>query len=356
MRRVWSPLFLAFLSTIASCGRTNFELTDSSTSGWQDLLSPARMRLDLNRYQPAGPVNDVVLLVVLDQLRFDPTLSRTDLADLHFINDGTTLRYEIEQLSPIPLVWLHVPVINNLPIWLYFGGDSPSQQPATPVWADSYVGVWHLDNTSDSSQRGNLGSITNAQFNAGRIGGALSVTGNGYMAIPHNPGKTTWSGGRVTVTGWVNLRTLKTFVTIIGRQYNGEYTDDFAIDVGMDGAHAVDFTTDAGINKLTKGAFVGQNRWVHLGVSFDQNNISLYQDGVLTQTNSLVGAVGQSLNPIHFGADSNTPPSSPEDEYVDGLIDEVRIDSVARSSDWIAADHAAQSDSWISYGPIERRP
>ena len=39
-----------------------------------------------------------------------------------------------------------------------------------------------------------------------------------------------------------------------------------------------------------------------------------------------------------------------------GLIDEVRISDTPRSADWIAAQHASMSDTFVSYELPEPRP
>jgi hypothetical protein len=95
------------------------------------------------------------------------------------------------------------------------------------------------------------------------------------------------------------------------------------------------------------------NRWIHVGITYDGSQLRQYQDGIEVLATSIAGPLAQSANPIHFGADSNSLPPAPDGEYVNGQLDEVRIDTAARSPAWIAADHASQTDRWISYGPIE---
>jgi len=40
--------------------------------------------------------------------------------------------------------------------------------------------------------------------------------------------------------------------------------------------------------------------------------------------------------------------------FVDGQLDEIRIETVARSAAWMQAEIASQTDTWIHYGAIER--
>jgi hypothetical protein len=190
---------------------------------------------------------------------------------------------------------------------------------------------------------------------AGRIGQAIDVAGNGYVAIAPSA-STAWTSGTVTVTGWVRARSFPTglFATMVGRENGGGGADDFAIGYLNDGTVTSDLVTTSDFD--IPSAKIALNTWVHLGLTFDGSNMIQFQDGAAQTTTPVTGAVAQSANPIFFGADSESLPPSPDDEYVDGQIDEIRIESVARPPAWIAADHASQTDAWISYGAVETGP
>jgi len=42
-------------------------------------------------------------------------------------------------------------------------------------------------------------------------------------------------------------------------------------------------------------------------------------------------------------------------DHFEGGLDEMRVSAVARSADWIAAQHASMTDTLVSYGPVEDR-
>jgi hypothetical protein len=267
--------------------------------------------------------------------------------------DGATLAHEIDQLNPTPILWVHVPALSGSPIYLYFGGDPV---PATAsVWSPSYIGVWHLDDGHDVSNNNNSGSLVMTKTVTGKIGQAIDVAGNGYVAIAPSA-STAWTSGVVTVTGWIRARSFPTglFATMVGRENGGSGADDFAIGYMNDGTVTSDLVTTGDFD--IPSAKIALATWVHLGLTFDGTTMTQFQDGAAQTTTPVTGAVAQSVNPIFVGADSESLPPSPDDEYVDGQIDEVRIDSVARTPAWIAADHASQTDAWISYGAVETGP
>ena len=41
------------------------------------------------------------------------------------------------------------------------------------------------------------------------------------------------------------------------------------------------------------------------------------------------------------------------DRHVEGQLDEVRIADVARSADWVAAQYASMTDTFVSYGAAQ---
>ena len=144
------------------------------------------------------------------------------------------------------------------------------------------------------------------------------------------------------------------FATMVGRENGGGGADDFAIGYMNDGTVTSDLVTTGDFD--IPSAKITLDTWVHLGLTFDGITMTQFQDGAAQTTTPVTGAVAQSANPIFLGADSESLPQSPDDEYVDGQIDELRIDSVARTPAWIAADHASQTDAWIRYGAAETGP
>jgi hypothetical protein len=251
---------------------------------------------------------------------------------------------------------VHVPALTGSPIYLYFGGDPVA--PTTSVWGASYVGVWHLGDGHDASPNNNAGDLVMASAVAGKIGQALDVGGAGYLGISPSA-STAWTSGAVTVTAWIRARSLPTgiYSTVIGRENAGTGDDDFAIGYMNDSSFISELktTSDADVDAPSPGK-ITLGTWIHVAETYDGANVIQFQDGVIQRTSPLTGAIAQSVNPIFIGADSESLPQSPDDEYVDGQIDEVRIENVARSPAWIAADHASQTDAWISYGAVETGP
>jgi hypothetical protein len=119
------------------------------------------------------------------------------------------------------------------------------------------------------------------------------------------------------------------------------------------------FLYHAGINELTvnnnygTGSAIGraatftmvQSTWYHLATTYSGNNNAsgflIYANGVNLTTSDKTtgtGSTNQHSYPFLVGARGWGKPSS-QREW-DGVLDELRMSSVARSADWIASNHA----------------
>ncbi|MFX0166726.1 MAG: DUF2341 domain-containing protein [Candidatus Hodarchaeota archaeon] len=66
--------------------------------------------------------------------------------------------------------------------------------------------------------------------------------------------------------------------------------------------------------------------WNYVVLTYDGTNQTLYVDGELRETSALTGAINTNINDLIIG------------DFFNGIIDEVRISSIARSADWIKTE------------------
>jgi hypothetical protein len=114
--------------------------------------------------------------------------------------------------------------------------------------------------------------------------------------------------------------------------------------------------TQLGIQRFKVEADAGAialDTWGHIAVTFDAN-IEVFLNGASQLQMPGPGPLLTSSNPLYMGADCNNGAGCPDDDFVDGNLDEIRIESGVRSAGWIAYEHASMIDQVISFGPIER--
>jgi hypothetical protein len=335
---------------LSGCGRIDF----GSVS-----LGGVHSQLDLEPPQ-VEPLADFPLLVVLDDTRADRTLLQPDASDLRFVDAaGTVLAHEIEQLGAPggdPLVaWVRLPMLApGIQLTVTYGGD-PMPVSTDSVWSGDFVAVWHLGESTavrDSTANHLDGTATGTAAVTGTIGGARSFSGSDWIAVPGAGLDLTV----VTISGWIDERVATTtFYSIVSQELgnaglntlwlgdaHGKATGEFTTMVASSGVQVV-------------GAGLLTDRWTHLAATVDGSAAQLYIDGAMSATIPLVGPLLTAANPIFVGADRNgtASPGTADSDFVDGMLDEVRIERVTRSPAWIANDDASQHDRVIQYGPIE---
>lgn len=183
--------------------------------------------------------------------------------------------------------------------------------PVAAASDDSSVGVWHLDK---------------------EFGTALSFDGiDDYVAVPDS---TILEPSNVTVEAWVKrLGSPGTYKYIVGKHY-GPGWNSYGLYTRTSGG--LWFYIGTGITYYPSpdaGAGVWDGNWHHVAGTFDGSYVRLYVDGNEVGTGTLVPS-GTSIAYDGAGVNIGVPgdPWIGGPYHFDGVIDEVRISNVARTS------------------------
>jgi hypothetical protein len=342
---------------LTACGRLGFENPSDGGIGNGGL----RSTLALDRIDPGEELVDFPLLVLLDDTRIDRTRLRSDASDLRFYDSGgSVLPHELEQIgSPggAPLVaWVRVPTIAGLTttLALSYGGQPPA--PSTmSVWGDAYVGVWHFSEPGDpldATVGHHDGTDIGSSPAAGMIAGGRDfpgTVGNSAVAVLD---AADFDVTALTISAWIFERTMaQQYSGFVTRQQAATSENDFYVGEVNANAFGEVFTTmgpAVGFVDMPSQSPLG--RWFHIALTADASVLRMYRDGVAIGLLAITGALVHSPNSIYFGADHNPAGGTgPNTDGLDGLMDEVRIERVARSPGWIAYDVASMRDQVISF-------
>ncbi len=182
---------------------------------------------------------------------------------------------------------------------------------------------------TDASGTGNTGSITGATWTAaGRYGGALSFNGNtALVTIPDAPSLHVTTA--LTAEAWVNPSTATGFWEDV--IYKGD--DTFYLEaMTPSGAEPVAGGTWASNANVNAPAALALHTWTHLAAAYDGATFRLYVNGTLVESAAQTGAFATSTHPLQIGGDSLYG------QYFAGLIDDVRVYTVALTAAQIQAD------------------
>ena len=352
-------LWLGLTLALAACGRIDFDdLGDAGDLGDAAVLPPARSVLALDRRDPGESLTDFPLLVVLDDTRADRRSFAPGASNLRFFSDTTLLASEIDEAGALggapTLVWVRVPVVigTTTTIEVRYGGV-PIAASTESVWSASYAAVWHFgdaglaDSTSghhDAVPHGStvgVGEIGHGRSFVSADGDWLTIADAPDLALP-----------QLTGSGWVSwTMQTDTYSAIASRQVGVTPANDLFFGVGNGGgAYSVTNTTSDEIQLF--GGVLPSSQWHHVALVADNITTSLFTDGVLVTSMPQPGTVLDSGTPIFLAGDTNDATQLPNRGLLDGALDEIRLENVARDPAWLAADDASMRDELITYGAV----
>ena len=258
---------------------------------------------------------------------------------------GTPLNYEIDtwNLAGSSFVWVQLPrLTNSATIYATWGNQSDFAQPAYSVngatWDSSFMGVWHMNSAAPSidSTTNIHNTVGNSTLTNGLIGGA-----NAFFGKTNFVANSTFFGvTQVTLSAWANVANGGggTFGRMIDHTYNSSYVLCTGNNPGKTASLDCRNTGINGTNSITNG-------WHLVSGEISGASAKLYVDGTL----DIAGAVSPPLTgalPLLFGCD---PAGA---ELLNGSMDEVRIESAFRSTNWIWAtfQNSASNTAFQTYG------
>jgi hypothetical protein len=333
---------------------------DRINTEWWDTDWSYRKKLTFDNSDQNENLINFPVLVNLSAYNFDYSKAKSDGTDLRFIDsDGSTeLKYHIEDWnsSGFSYAWVNVTNIAGGSsvdyIWVYYNNsDASNAQDECATYDDDFVGVWHLDEISgfhdDSTSNSNDGTPSGSidQDADGKIDGADDFDGNDDCVD----------------VGSDNSLNLTSSMTIEAWIYPQANMVDYDRIVEKGWSESYYFGSGSGTNDLcvwltnaeratTSENVVSINDWHHVAFTFDDdtNDITIYLDGKSKATGSYTGSIPGCTRSVKIGKYyfDNTV-------TFNGIIDEVRISDVTRTSDWISAQHLSMNNTFISFGNEE---
>lgn len=268
-------------------------------------------------------------------------------------------------------VWVKVPAMagTNTCIWAHWGNTTRTNLPAYATngatWNSGYAAVWHLGDTPATSLADSTASRYAATSgnvipsNSGKVGGCLAFDGAASSMNVASTDRLKLLGGRFTLSAWVNLNASDDGV-ILGKGQNGQTWYSWFLTVGnnngVDDGNTpnrlcVGVRNAGGPDKtlVTQTSDVPLSSWVHVAGTLDGSALTLYVNGVSNNAVATGIAPYDLATQLWGGADDGR-------DYLNGRIDELRVEDVARSPDWISACWMNQApvSTFTSYGTVAK--
>jgi hypothetical protein len=251
-----------------------------------------------------------------------------DLSGLN-VQNVTTVAIGIEGAGAAGML-----LIDDIRLYPYDGELVESVDPGT----EGLVACYPLDGDASDAAGGHDGTISGTpDFVAGYDGQALDLasaaTTPQYVNVAYSED---FALNSFTVAAWVNVKDLADLRAIVGTRFNADYTFDFKVsstyihgDIG-DGSAWLNTALDI---DAAHGGVISIGDWHHVAYTIDAaaGAADIYLDGVLGATWTFTGTplLMSPTQELRIGNCSGT-------EYMNGMIDEVRIYNRALSPGEVA--------------------
>lgn len=286
--------------------------------------------------------------------------------DIRFTDsDGTTLLdHQIEKYtasSGLFVAWVRIPSLPHnadKTIYMYFGKTGVTTNPSsTNVWSNGFNAVWHFNNSiNDFSGNSNNGSNTGTtNNNSGKIAEARSFNGSNQFISVANSSSLNISGNTITMSAWVQApqNSQDAPFVVKGTTMNEE---QYMLGIQNGANRFVNrrVTTSGGHFRYDVNT-LPNNTWAYVVTVYDGAKASnprlfTYVNGSLVASENANGNINSTTGGVNIGKRLGT-----DNRYFQGSLDELRIASVARSTDWICTEYNNQNSpsTFYSVGVLE---
>jgi hypothetical protein len=256
-------------------------------------------------------------------------------------------------------LWVKIPSISNSSdtvIYMFYGNPSAASWlgDSQDVWDSNFKGVWHLPDgdvlsTYDSTINNSNGSISGASGVPGQIDGAATMDGDtNFISFGPDPG----AADNVTFSFWLYIISLNgTFQGIIGKRAGNALNSNFGLNISSTFNIAqIYYGTGSGVSAfaIDLDSSLPTGIWNHVYCTYmksgSNTDVTFYVNGnIISGPNTLSGNVISNSEDLYIGRSFNSG------EYANINVDEFRISSNVRSSDWILTEYNNQSSPSTFY-------
>lgn len=313
-----------------------------------------------NAGRPEAFVDMPVLIHLTDTAQFS-----TDGNDLRFFDSNDQpLAYEIESWGPRAAnVWVRVPRIEAASdashIFMRYGSPGlPAGEDPAAVWSAEFSLVMHFGKRGITDSTGRNTIITSVDVTTRAAGtegiggsGVARFAGTGYIRVPDHP---SLHGPNLTISAKVTHSALPTspngWAMSVARANGISDENDFWLGRYQDNCR---FAAIGNILNAAQSCSNFSAPRYEAAVLRNTGGTSFAATFFLDATQAAQYTAGAGdynhARPLTVGADTIGASTTPSDDYLTGFVDEVRVETVARSVHWLSALTAMDSGTFVVF-------
>ncbi|MBD3344233.1 MAG: DUF2341 domain-containing protein, partial [Chitinivibrionales bacterium] len=300
-------------------------------------------------------LTDFPLLVRLTGSNFDFSQDYSDGDDIRFTNEDGSIHfdYEVEnwnETADEAEIWVKVDSVygnNTTKVRMYWGmsgATSNSCDSCVFDTANGFVGVWHMEESAtdivDATSNRNTGTIVSAPTQAGgTVSKSIYFDGSDDKFNVGNLGLADGTHDEITISTWLKTDAgIGNYAKMIA--HGGTYTYPYALQRGTSDQIKTE------IDDVSSAYLSHTAGWHYAAGRYDSDateseEILIQVDTDTASTNNAGGNINQDAtnDDTYIGARSDNA------QNWKGWLDEVRIEKVARSLDWLALCYQTQKAS-----------
>jgi hypothetical protein len=274
-----------------------------------------------------------------------------------------TLDHEVEKWDGGTgelIAWVRIPKLSassDTTIYMYYGNPNVYESTENPagVWDSNYQAVWHLKETTGGTDA-IIDSTGNARHGTDVGNPTLGATGQIDGAVDFGNPNTTrridtkdfMSSGvtQFTAEAWVFKEATKDARIIYKNNVGNTGNPVFGLASGGSDTIRCRLRISDGSGTDYNVGTISLNTWTHVACTYDGSNVRAYKNG---QEAGFVGETGTlaATNDVVVIAQNEAGTST--ERHWPGVIDEVRISSIARDACWIGTEYNNQIDPGVFY-------
>ncbi|MGN6641648.1 MAG: DUF2341 domain-containing protein, partial [Verrucomicrobiota bacterium] len=282
--------------------------------------------------------------------------------DLRFYDSSNNeLNYEVDSwdFNGGSYVWVQVPRLTNSAFitarWGSTNASTPAYTTNGATWSDGYVGVWHM------SPQSPIRDSTSAKNHGAPFGNVASTNGIGAGAQwldgqKHKYKWLTWEEpagidlthfarpDNLTISAWILAPPFAAYREIVGWTPTANAAEFRLTDLGR--LWYGEATTNT-IQSIAAASSIADGALKFVSMTHQADGVTrLFVDGAQVASGTI--SRFPSTTALRIGARNS------DDYNFSGLMDEVRVEKVARSSNWIWACrmNVASNQTFLTYGAV----